>query len=130
VNFKQGTGDGGGWKWMMLAGLLLAAALVWRPGCRHYPQITSPQGMQLVKLLYTACNTRDLNRLESAEKQLAAIKLEGKISASEIVSFEAIIAQAKRGEWAQAEKASFRFIEDQVGRGHPAEGAAHHDHDH
>jgi hypothetical protein len=47
-------------------------------------------------------------------------------SSPSVTSRTAFIARAKAGDWKTAEQASFRFAEDQVGVGHPAD--AHHDH--
>jgi hypothetical protein len=48
--------------------LLVALAVVWWPGCRQYPAASSEESLSLVKLLYTACNTRDAARLAKVEQ--------------------------------------------------------------
>jgi hypothetical protein len=125
---KNASGSDAKWKWAFLGILTIAIALIWRPGCRYYPPITSPEGMQVVKLLYTACNTQDPVRLSQAQQQLSALQAQGKITGRELAAFESIIQLAKAGEWKKAEMQSYRFVEDQVGRGHPAPERRPHDH--
>jgi hypothetical protein len=117
---SNSQGAAAGWKWGALALLAIALLVIWRPGCRYYPPVTSPEGMQLVKLLYAACNTRDQARLSMAEKQFADLVGQEKVTPREKTAFESIISLAKAGKWEEAERASFRFAEDQIGRGHPS----------
>jgi hypothetical protein len=97
--------------------LLLAAGLIWWPGCRKYPTVTSKEALTLAKLLYTASNTKDPARLARAESDLSKLLQTGKVQEAEASSFRSIIALAKNGDWSRAERESFRFVEDQVGRG-------------
>lgn len=103
-------------RWLLgIAGVLFAAVVVvWWPGCRQYPEVTSRDSLRMMKLLYTACNTRDTGRLGQVERQLDKATREGKVSPQEREAFDKIIAQARRGEWEQAQKASLRFAQDQV----------------
>jgi hypothetical protein len=109
-------------RWMIgvLALLTILLVIVWWPGCRYYPTVTSREGMQLMKLLYAACNTRDELRLTKVEEGVEKLTNEGKLTPSEREAFDKIIATAKAGDWKAAEKACFRFAQDQVGQGHPA----------
>lgn len=133
---SSAEGVGAGWKWGFFTVLVVTILVIWRPGCRNYPPVTSPEGMQLIKLLYAACNTRELDRLERAEKEFAELVRQEKVTPREKASFESIFALARAGKWEQAEKAAFRFAEDQIGRGHPstekhsrdAEGRHSHSH--
>lgn len=111
-----------------LAGLLgIVALVVWWPGCRQYPAVTSPEGLQLIKLVYAACNTQEPARLQMAEERLAKGIQSGQISPREEQAFRTIIDLAKRQEWKQAEAAAFKFAQDQVGQG-AATIQASHDH--
>lgn len=103
-----------------LATVGVALAVVYWPGCRTYPPVSSRESLQLMRRLYTACNTRDAGRLAAVEAGLAKLRAAGKVNAAEQTAFDAIIAQAKAGDWAKAEAAAFKFAEDQVGVGHPA----------
>jgi hypothetical protein len=116
------------WILLALAGLLvIPLAIIWWPRFRKYPPVTSRESLQLMKLLYAACNTRDLARLSRVEQGVEELKREGKLAAAEQGAFESIIATARSGDWEAAEQAGFKFAEDQVGVGHPA---APHDHGH
>lgn len=114
-------------KRLAVAGLLFVVALA---GCRRYPAVTSRESLSLMKLLYTACNTRDEKRLAEVEKGVEKASREGKLSPAEREAFAEIIGRAKQGEWQRAEKAAFRFAQDQVGQGHPAPKDDGHRHEH
>lgn len=109
-------------RWMLGALALLAIpfAVIWWPGCRQYPPVTSPEALKLMKLLYAACNTRDEARLARAEQELAELRRDGKLNPGEEKAFDKIIAMARAGDWTDAEAAAFKFAQDQVGVGHPA----------
>jgi hypothetical protein len=88
--------------------------LVWWPGCRQYPEVSSKEALTLLKQLYTACNTRDPARLSRVEQRVEKVAREGKLTPKEQDAFRRILARAKAGDWKQAEQASFRFAQDQV----------------
>jgi hypothetical protein len=119
--------------WLLLgvAGLLaVALAIIWWPRFREYPPVTSREGLQLMKLLYAACNTRDAARLARVEEGIERLKQEGKFAPAEQAAFESIFRMAKSGDWEAAERASFKFAQDQVGVGHAAPERHGHSHDH
>lgn len=93
--------------------------IVWWPGCRQYPPVSSKEALQMMKLLYAACNTRDTTRLSQVEQRMEKAAREGKLTAPEREAFERIIGMARAGDWSGAERASFRFAQDQVGQGQP-----------
>jgi len=111
-----------------LATVGVALLVVYWPGCRSYPPVSSPESLQLMRRLYSACNTRNSQWLAETETRLAGLVAGGKVTPGERQAFEKIIAQAKAGDWAAAEAAAFKFAQDQVGVGHPAK--AHSDHRH
>lgn len=84
--------------------------------------------MYLMKLLYTACNTKDPARLAKVEQGVEKATRSGKLSPPEQEAFAKILGMAKKGDWQDAEKAAFKFAQDQVGRGHPAPKTDGHDH--
>lgn len=100
-----------------VTGRLLLLALLLLAGCRQYPPVSSKESLSLMRLVYAACNTRDSARLDRAESELARLVAEGKVGEAERSAFERIMKQAREGEWKQAERAAFRFAEDQIGRG-------------
>jgi len=102
---------------VVLGVLGLALAIVWWPGCRQYPPVRSRESLDLIKLVYTACNTKDAARLARAERDVEKLRGEGKLSKAEDEVFTKIIELGKNGEWAEAEKRAFRFAQDQIGAG-------------
>jgi hypothetical protein len=128
----EDAGGGSRLRWLLgvLAVLAIGLVVVWWPGCRQYPAVTSKESLQLMKLLYAACNTRDTARLARVEQGVEGLARAGHLTAPEQEAFGKIIGLAKAGDWAGAEKASFKFAQDQVGQGHPAPEGDDHDHDH
>ncbi|MCE9532003.1 MAG: hypothetical protein K8T89_12890 [Planctomycetes bacterium] len=101
-----------------LAGLLaVPLVIIWWPGCRQYPPVSSRESLSLMKLLYAACNTRDEKRLANVENGVENLTREGKMTPEERAGFERIIKMARAGKWEDAEKAAFKFAQDQVGQG-------------
>lgn len=126
------TGNPTRLRWLTGTALVLAlpVAFLWWPGCRQYPAVTSQESLRLMKLLYTATNTRDPVRLGRVETGVQKAAQDGKLTPAEGAAFQKVIAMARAGNWEGAERASFRFAQDQVGQGFPAEREAHtHPHD-
>lgn len=120
-------------RWLIGSALLLAIplAIIWWPGCRQYPPVTSRESLKLLQLLNTACNTQDTQRLAEAERRFAELERKGKLSAGEKAGYEKIVGLARSGKWAAAEAAAFKMAQDQVGVGHPdPEDHDHHHHPH
>lgn len=108
-----------------VAGLLaVLVAVVWWPGCRQYPPATSRDNLDLIKLVYTACNTRSEKRLDLAERRIDEAVRSGEMSPEEETSFRKIVGWAKEGRWQAAEQAAFRFAQDQIGQQGPGSAAA------
>jgi len=106
-----------------LAGILLVPLLViWWPGCRQYPPVSTRESLALMKLLYSACNTRDEVRLARVEQGVDKLTREGRIGPAEQKSFTSIIDMGKAGDWEKAEKAAYKFAQDQVGAVRPGDG--------
>ena len=58
------------------AGLLaIPLAVIWWPGCREYPAVTSREGMYQMQLLYAAANTKDPARLAAVERGLEGARI-------------------------------------------------------
>jgi hypothetical protein len=101
----------------LLIVLTITAAAVWWPGCRKYPQVTSPEALLLVKQLYTACNTRHEGRLAAVEAELNRLVQKGTLSPREEQAFRSIVELARAGKWERAERESLRLAEDQLRSG-------------
>jgi len=116
-------------RWLLGALLLLALPLlvVWWPGCRQYPPVSSKESLELMKLLYSACNTKDEKRIAKVEEGIEKLTREGKMAPAERESFDKIIGLARAGNWEKAEEAAFKFAQDQVGVGHPNPDGPHHE---
>jgi hypothetical protein len=121
ITEPEDPSDRGRLRWLLaIAGLLAVLVLGMRwPGCREYPAVTSREAMTQMKLLYSACNTQDPERLTRVEQTLAKLRHDGKLSLPEQDAFARIIDKAKQGRWAEAEAAALRFAQDQIGQGRP-----------
>jgi hypothetical protein len=93
-------------------GVLLAA--VWWPGCKRYPEVSSREGLELMRALYTACSSRSEERLAKVERALEESERTGKVTPKEAKAFRSVIATARQGDWDSAASESFRFARDQV----------------
>lgn len=102
------------WKVALLGIVCSLLLLIWWPGCRQYPEVTSPESLRLMKMLYAACNTRNVQRLDRTVGALDKLVREGKVTPAEKDSFSRIVETARQGRWEEAEKAAFRFAQDQV----------------
>lgn len=115
------------WRMVGAAGVLaIPLAVIWWPGCREYPAVTSRESLSLMKLLYAACNTKDQARLAKVEQGVEKETRAGKLSPAEREAFAAIVGMARAGDWERAEAAAFKFAQDQVGQG-SAETRGGHD---
>lgn len=103
-------------RWLLgvLTVTTLTVVVVWWPGCRTYPPASSPEALTLMKQLYTACNTRNLDRLTKTEQRANQLEQEGQLTAQERAAVQRIIDQAKAGDWDRAQRESLKYAEDQV----------------
>ncbi len=83
-------------------------------GCREHPKVTSRESQDLIKQFYTACNTRNIERLNECQTKLQQLETEGAISPAESESFNRILQQARAGDWSNAQANSLQFARDQV----------------
>ncbi len=94
--------------------LTVCLTVLYWPGCRQYPEATNPQTPRLIKLLYTACNTKSEPRLTEFEQQFNAVRQTSALSPAEEQAFTAIIDLARQGNWGQAQDQCYAFARDQV----------------
>jgi hypothetical protein len=83
-------------------------------GCRQHPKATSRESMEFIKQVYTACNTKNRERLDACVTKLSELESDGKISKKEVESFERVIEIAKKGDWESAQRVSLQYAQDQV----------------
>lgn len=93
---------------LMILGLGMAA------GCREYPPVSTEESQDMIKLVYTAANTRDEARLAACEIRLKQLIEEKKMGEKESAAFQKIIDQAKKGDWQAAQDDALQFARDQV----------------
>ncbi len=83
-------------------------------GCREHPQVTSRESLDLIKQVYTACNTRNPDRLSKCKVKLGELSEQGLLTDRERTSFETILKSAEAGDWNTAQASSLQFARDQV----------------
>ncbi len=83
-------------------------------GCNTQPRATSAESMDLIKQVYTACNTKNLERLDAAEVKLKLLVEQQLISTPEQEEFEAIVAIARERKWEESQRRALAFAEAQV----------------
>jgi hypothetical protein len=80
----------------------------------RHPEVSSAESLTLLRALYTACSSKNPERLEKVEQEVNRTQSAGKLTDEELESFQAIIAQAREGAWDEAARESYRFAEAQV----------------
>lgn len=89
----------------LLHGLLFFALLAHLVGCGATQ--FSAGNRRLLEALQTAISSENMDWLEAVAKQVADKQAQGQISPAEVKALDAIIAQARRGDWNGAKKAVF-----------------------
>lgn len=97
-----------------IASVMLMLGLCLTVGCREYPPVSTEESQDMIKLVYTAANTRDEARLAACEIRLKQLIEEKKMGEKESAAFQNIINQAKKGDWQTAQDAALQFAKDQV----------------
>jgi hypothetical protein len=92
----------------------LTVGVILVTGCQKYSEVSSPEGLAIVRALYTACSSRNGERLTTVERRIHAALRDGDISRSDVEDFVAIIRQAEQGNWERAIRNSYRYAQDQV----------------
>lgn len=93
---------------------MVGLLIIGQVGCREHPRVTSRASLDLIKQVYTACNTQNIERLTKCKEEIAALVASGELSPAERESFEQIIALADSGDWQAASAKSLQFARDQV----------------
>ncbi len=93
---------------------VVGCLLLLMAGCRERPQVTSRHSLDLIKQVYTACNTRNPERLARCRQKYDQLVAQGELSDAEQASFQRILQSADSGDWPAAQSASLQFARDQV----------------
>lgn len=96
-------------RWIVVVLLLLGLG-----GCREHPRVTSRESLEFIKQVYTACNTRNPERLKVCRVKLDELVAQSQLSESEQESFRSIIRIAEAGDWDSAQRSSLQFARDQI----------------
>ena len=97
------------YRYSFLAWLALICTTI---GC-GYGEI-SPLAYDYSMALYSITNRRAADRLDGVEEQIHASHAEGKLTDPEQRWLQAIIDDARNGDWAAASRATRRLMEDQL----------------
>jgi len=92
----------------------LLIILVFQYGC-GYPEV-SPKTYEISKALYSVCNQKSTERLETVQTLIQSSLEKQEITDREADWLNGIIGQAQEGDWDRALQESRRIMEDQAGR--------------
>ncbi|MCA9019630.1 MAG: hypothetical protein KDA74_05785 [Planctomycetaceae bacterium] len=83
-------------------------------GC-GYPEV-SPKSYEISKALYSVCNQKSTERLETVQTLIQSSLKKSEITEREAGWLNAIVASANEGKWETATQEARRLMEDQTGR--------------
>ena len=86
--------------------------------------------MATKRMLIDSSHAEETRVVVATGTRLDELNRANKLSPAEQRAFDGIVQLAKSGAWDRAERAAFRFAQDQVGVGHPAPKGHSHDHAH
>ena len=100
------------------AALITLVAVIWvyAPRWRTYPEVTHPQGIELIRMLHTATSSGQSERLVGVRQSVQQAKAAGQLTAAENEAFERVLKLAESGDWSAATEASLQFAKDQLRR--------------
>jgi hypothetical protein len=106
------------WRRCMPRTLLLAACLslllASSIGCGSYPEVTSAESLELIRIVYTATNTQNPTRLAAARARYEELDKQHALSEQESARFDAILDLADAGQWEQASAMAMDYAQAQV----------------
>lgn len=70
--------------------------------------------MDLIKQAYTACNTKNSQRLAATESRFQELVADGLLSEEEQKAFQEILDLAHDGNWEKAQNRAFSFAKSQI----------------
>lgn len=95
--------------------ITLLTAVVLQLNACGYPEV-SPKTYEISKALYSVCNQKSVERLESITKLIQSSLESNEITESEANWLNEIVTQAHEGEWESATLEARQLMEDQIGR--------------
>lgn len=96
------------------SGFLIIAILVGLCSCNSQPRVASPEALVLIKQAYTACNTKNSQRLAATQEEFDELVAAGTLTDSEQRAFQEIFDLANAGHWEKAQSRAFSFAQSQV----------------
>jgi hypothetical protein len=111
----SGESQGAAVWWAGFAGVLIVVALVvWLRSGREFPEVSHPEGLHLMRALYTACSSQSEERLSVVERKVTEAAEQGVLTEPELAAFREIIARGQSADWEHAAAKSYQFARDQV----------------
>lgn len=83
-------------------------------GCNRQPEVSSREAMDLIKQVYTACNTKNAQRLSDSQKQFDELIESKLLSPAEESAFREIFQLAQNDQWETAQDLALSFAQAQV----------------
>jgi hypothetical protein len=83
-------------------------------GCNQQPEVNSREAMDLIKQVYTACNTKNAQRLSESQKQFDQLLESKLLSPAEESAFRKIFQLAQDDQWEAAQDQALSFAQAQV----------------
>ncbi|QDU17329.1 hypothetical protein CA11_51700 [Gimesia maris] len=99
---------------VLFSTMLLLLTLLPLSGC-GYPAV-SPKTYEISKALYSVCNQKSTERLETVEELIQTSLEKNEITEREAGWLNAIVTSANEGSWETATQEARRLMEDQTGR--------------
>lgn len=84
-------------------------------GCREYGEVNQ-ETFGHATALYSACNQKNLNRLETCAQLLTDAVASDRVSSTEANYLAEIIAAGRKGNWEEAQAMARQLMTDQAGR--------------
>lgn len=100
-------------QWRFCMTLLFGTSLLLAAGCGGYGEV-SPAAYDFATALYSISNGRASDRLDEVSTMIEAAHTRGELTEDEVSWLNAIVSDARGGDWTQAAKESRRIIADQV----------------
>lgn len=102
----------------MLSALLILTTTI---GCQSAPPLGSEEVSMTADALYTAVTSRRLELVEAVEEKLKELNANQQVSPAAMTALQAIISQARSGQWQAAAEKLDHLIRNQPAHEHGAD---------